>query len=85
MLEKNLTTKVVIEKRKSFADGLFEALATLEPSGSIEVCASTKHYTQNLISKWNRAHRDGPCYKVQLLEYQLSGRDELKVTVCRVK
>ena len=76
--------KVIITKKQTFEQGLFGALATLEPSGFVEVCGSTKAYTRDLISKWNRSH-DSPQYKLKVVAALEAARIEEKVIVVRTK
>ena len=78
--------KVLIEKHRSFETGLFAALAMLELAECLEVCGSTKAYSKNLISKWNRkAAPEQPQYLLRIVPTTENGVVTDKVMVFRVK
>lgn len=77
--------KVLIEKNRTFEQGLFAALATLEPAGFVEVCGSSKAYSQDLVTKWNKKNPDGPNYKVKTVAALDTGKVQTKVLVLRTK
>lgn len=79
--------KVIIGKKESFEKGLFAALSQLNIGDTVEVCYSTKAYTQVLLSNWNnhKAGPDGPNYKAQTHKEMRAGKIESVLSVIRLK